>query len=663
MDREQVLQALVEALKKLNPAYLVKNPVIFVTEISTIIVIALTIVPGFFGGTQGRWYYSAISIILVFTVLFATFAESLAETQGEAHAESLKAMKEEVTGKRLTNDKPLDEITEDDIEEVSSEDIEKEDLVYVEEGDMIPRDGTIIEGSASIDESAITGESEPVIRQSGGDKSSVTGGTEVLSDRLKIEITAAAGESFLDEMIGLVEDASREKTPNEISLTLLLASFTFIYMLVVTTLTFFGDFVRLNVEVADQIALLIGLMPTTVGALLSAIRIAGMTRVTRDNVIAKSGKAVESAGDLDVLILDKTGTITTGDRAATEFIPIGASEEDVTEAALKSSFYDETTEGRSVVALAENKGQETSEEELPEDGFIEFSAETGMSGIDLEDGTEIRKGSVDAIKDYVDKVPDELEDKAVEVAESGGTPLGLTVDKEVVGLIELQDEMKTGIDKRIAELQKMGIKTIMCTGDNERTARYIAEKAGLDEYYAEFQPEEKIGLVEEEKAKGHMVGMTGDGTNDAPALAKADVGLAMNAGTVAAKEAGNMVDMDSDPTKLIEVVGIGKQLLMTRGSLTTFSIANDVSRYFALVPAIFSASIPALGKMNLMNLHSLQSVVISSLIYNSLIIPFLVPLAMRGVEYKPVSASRLLVRNMMIYGGSGLVVPLSLIHI
>ncbi|MCF7889875.1 potassium-transporting ATPase subunit KdpB [Candidatus Bipolaricaulota bacterium] len=664
MDKEQILQALLDAVKKLSPAYLVKNPVIFVTEISTTIVIALTIIPWFFGGTQGRWYYSAISVILVFTVLFATFAESLAEAQGEAHAESLRAMKEEVTGKRLKEDAPLEEIDEGNLEEVESDNLEKGDLVYVEEGDMIPRDGTIVKGSASIDESAITGESEPVIRQSGGDKSSVTGGTEVLSDQLKIEITAAAGESFLDEMIGLVESASREKTPNEISLTLLLASFTFIYMLVVTTLTFFGDFVRLNVEVADQIALLIGLMPTTVGALLSAIRIAGMTRVTRDNVIAKSGKAVESAGDLDVLILDKTGTITTGDRAATNFIPVGgASQEEVDEAALKSSFYDETTEGRSVVALAEQKGKEPKEEDLPEDGFIEFSAETGMSGIDLADGTEIRKGSVDAIKEYADSPPDELDKKAKEVADSGGTPLGLAVNKKVVGIIELQDEMKTGIDERIAELQKMGIKTIMCTGDNERTARYIAEKAGLDEYYAEFQPEEKIGLVEEEKAKGHMVGMTGDGTNDAPALAKADVGLAMNAGTAAAKEAGNMVDMDSDPTKLIEVVGIGKQLLMTRGSLTTFSIANDVSRYFALVPAIFSASIPALGKMNLMNLHSLQSVVISSLIYNSLIIPFLVPLAMRGVEYKPVSASQLLVRNMLIYGGSGLIVPFASIKL
>ena len=658
MEREQVYRAFVDALRKLNPGYLVKNPVIFVTEISTVIVLVLTVVPGFFGGAQGRWYYSAISSVLVFTVVFATFAESLAEVQGEAHAESLKAMKEEVSGKRLKSDLPLEDVTDDELETVEAEEIEEGDLIYVEEGDMIPRDGTIVEGSASIDESAITGESEPVIRQSGGDKSSVTGGTEVLSDNLKIEVTAAAGESFLDEMIGLVEGASREKTPNEISLTLLLASFTFIYMLVVTTLTFFGEFVRLNVEVADQIALLVGLMPTTVGALLSAIRIAGMTRVTRDNVIAKSGKAVESAGDLDVLILDKTGTITTGERAATDFIPVQDGEvEAVAEAALKSSYYDETTEGRSIVALAEQKVGEIEGEEVPEDGFIEFSAETGMSGVDMEDGTEIRKGSVEAIVEYADSVPDGLEDRAAEVADSGGTPLGLAVDGEVIGLIELQDELKTGIGERIDELKDMGIKTIMCTGDNERTARYIAEQAGLDEYHAEFQPEEKIALVEEEKAKGHMVGMTGDGTNDAPALAKADVGLAMNAGTAAAKEAGNMVDMDSDPTKLIEVVGIGKQLLMTRGSLTTFSIANDISRYFALVPAIFAAGIPALEKMNLMNLHSLQSTVIASLIYNSLIIPFLVPLAMRGVEYKPVSASRLLTRNLLIYGGSGLLVP------
>lgn len=658
MDKEQIVQALVDAIKKLDPSYLIKNPVIFVTEICTVISIVLTLTPGFFDGTQSRWYYLTISIILVFTVLFATFAESLAEAQGEAHAESLKAMKEEVTGRRLTEDIPLDEITPDHLEDAKADDIEKGDLVYVEKGDLIPRDGTIVEGSASIDESAITGESEPVIRQSGGDKSSVTGGTEVLSDQLKIKITAAAGESFLDKMIGMVESASREKTPNEISLTLLLASFTFIYMLVVTTLTFFGDYVRLHVEVADQIALLIGLMPTTVGALLSAIRIAGMTRVTKHNVIAKSGKAVESAGDLDVLILDKTGTITTGERTAVDFKPVGdADEASVVSAALKSSFYDETTEGRSIVTLANKKGQEVTEEDVPEDGFIEFSAETGMSGIDLDDGTEIRKGSLDAIKEYADSPPDELDEVAADVAESGGTPLGLAVDKTAIGIIELQDEMKPGIDDRIARLQKMGIKTIMCTGDNERTARYIAEHAGLDEYYAEFQPEEKINLVEEEKAKGHMVGMTGDGTNDAPALAKADVGLAMNAGTAAAKEAGNMVDLDSDPTKLIQVVGIGKQLLMTRGSLTTFSIANDVSRYFILIPAIFGASIPAMDLLNVLNFHSLQSAVIASLIYNSLIIPILVPLAMRGVEYEPVSASVMLVRNMYKYGISGLVGP------
>ena len=595
---------------------------------------------------------------MVFTVLFATFAESLAEVQGEAHADSLRAMKEEVTGKKLTEDLPLEDITPEDLEEAEAEDIEKGDLVYVEKGDMIPRDGTITEGSASIDESAITGESEPVVRQSGGDKSSVTGGTEVLSDELKIEITSSPGESFLDEMIGLVESANREKTPNEISLTLLLASFTFIYMLVVTTITFFGDYIGMNIDVANQIALLVGLMPTTVGALLSAIRIAGMTRVTRDNVIAKSGKAVESAGDLDVLILDKTGTITTGERAATEFIPLEEEgEEAVAEAAFRSSYYDETTEGRSIVALATQAGVEIPEEELPEEGFVEFSAETGMSGIDLSDGTEVRKGSVEAIKEYADSVPGGLEDKAVEIADSGGTPLGVAVDGTVIGLISLQDEMKTGIGERIQELRQMGIKTVMCTGDNERTAKYIAEEAGLDEYHAEFEPEEKINLVEQEKAKGNMVGMTGDGTNDAPALAKADVGLAMNAGTAAAKEAGNMVDMDSDPTKLIEVVSIGKQLLMTRGSLTTFSIANDVSRYFALIPAIFSAGVPALEKMNLLNLHSPQSTIIASLIYNSLIIPFLVPLAMRGVEYKPVSASRLLTQNMFLYGGTGLVIP------
>ncbi len=657
MGKEQIIEALKQSLIKLDPRYLLKNPVIFVVELGVALTAILTFYPPFFNGQEAQWYYGAITGMLVFTVIFATFAESLAEAQGEAHAESLRAMREEVVARRLSEDRPLDEISKDGLEEINADQLDKGDLVYCAKGELIPRDGTITEGSASIDESAITGESEPVIRESGGDRSSVTGGTKVLSDQIKIEITAAPGESFLDKMINLVEGASREKTPNEISLTLLLASFTFIYMIVVTTITFFGQYVNMSIDVANQIALLVGLMPTTVGALLAAIRIAGMTRVTKDNVIAKSGKAVESAGDLDVLVLDKTGTITTGERVAKSFISLDSvSEEEVTLAALKASYYDGTPEGRSTVALAQNKGQKISEDELPKGGFVEFSAETGMSGIDLPN-SEIRKGAVDKVKEYADSVPDNLDQEANKIADSGGTPLALAVDKKIIGLIELQDELKPGIEERITEIKKMGVKTIMCTGDNERTAKYIAEQAGVDEYHAEFKPEQKIELVKKEKAKGQMVGMTGDGTNDAPALAQADVGLAMNAGTVAAKEAGNMVDMDSDPTKLIEVVGIGKQLLMTRGSLTTFSIANDVSRYFALIPAIFSAGVPVLGKMNLMNLHSPQSTILASLIYNALIIVFLIPLAMRGIEYRPVSASRLLTKNLFLYGGTGFIAP------
>ncbi len=658
MDRDQIKQAIRDAVVKLDPRYLIKNPVLFVVEITTVMVILMTITPGFFAGAESRIYYAVIAAILVFTLLFATFAESLAQAQGEAHTESLRAMKEDVTANRLLEDVSLDEVKEDQLEQVGAEQLSKGDLVLVTKGEMIPRDGTIVEGSASIDESAITGESEPVIRQSGTDRTSVTGGTAVLSDQIKVEITVEAGESFLDRMIGLVESASREKTPSEISLTLLLASFTFIYMLVITTMSFFGRYVDMTVDVANQIALLIGLMPTTVGALLSAIRIAGMTRVTRHNVIAKSGKAVESAGDLDVLVLDKTGTITTGERVATAFIPLGGhDEQEVADAALKASFYDQTTEGRSVVALAEQRGLRPDEDALPEEGFVEFSAETGSSGIDLADGTRVRKGSIEAIREMASSVPEGLQEAANEIADAGGTPLAVLVDEEIIGLITLQDELKEGIQARIAELQKMGIKAVMCTGDNERTARYIAEQAGIDEYYAEFRPEDKIDLVRRIRAAGNLVGMTGDGTNDAPALAQADLGLAMNAGTMAAKEAGNMVDLDSDPTKLIEVVGIGKQLLMTRGSLTTFSIANDVSRYFALVPAIFATGAPILGKINLLNLHSAQSTIIASLIYNALIIPFLIPLAMRGVEYKPVSAATLLTRNLVIYGGAGFIAP------
>ncbi len=658
MDKAQIRQAVRDALVKLDPRYLVKNPVMFVVEITTAMVILMTVAPGFFAGAESRAYYAVIAGILVFTLLFATFAESLAQAQGEAHTESLRAMKEDVTATRLREDVPLEQIDDGVLETVDAEALNKGDLVFVSKGQMVPRDGTIVEGSASIDESAITGESEPVIRQSGTDRSSVTGGTEVLSDRIKVEITVEPGESFLDRMIGLVESASREKTPSEVSLTLLLASFTFIYMLVITTMSFFGRYVDMTVDVANQIALLIGLMPTTVGALLSAIRIAGMTRVTRHNVIAKSGKAVESAGDLDVLVLDKTGTITTGERVATDFVPLGDHDEhEGSDAALKASFYDQTTEGRSVVALAEQRGLEPKEEELPEEGFVEFSAETGSSGIDLPDGTRVRKGSVEAISDMAASVPDGLEEAANKIADAGGTPLAVLVDEHIIGLIRLQDELKHGIQARIAELQRMGIKAVMCTGDNERTARYIAQQAGIDEFHAEFRPEQKIDLVRRIRAAGNLVGMTGDGTNDAPALAQADVGLAMNAGTMAAKEAGNMVDLDSDPTKLIEVVGIGKQLLMTRGSLTTFSIANDVSRYFALVPAIFATGAPILGKINLLHLHSAQSTIIASLIYNALIIPFLIPLAMRGVEYKPVSAAKMLTRNMLVYGGAGFIAP------
>ncbi len=658
VDWEKQAEAIKQSIVKLDPTYLIKNPVMFVVEIGLILTLVLTIYPPFFQGQEAQWYYGTITGILAFTVLFANYSESLAELEGESHAESLRELKTETKGKILSKDMDLEEISEEDYEIVDSEDIEKGDLVFVEEGDIIPRDGTVTEGSASIDESAVTGESEPVIRESGGDRSSVTEGTEVLSDRLKIEVTAAAGESFLDKMIGLVESASREKTPNEISMTLLLASFTFIYLIAVTTMKYFGEYVGMTVDIANLIALLVGLMPTTIGALLATIRIAGMTNVTKDNVIAKSGKAVESAGDLDALILDKTGTITTGERTAERFVPLGDHDESkILSASLKASYFDKTPEGRSIVSLASEKGTEADESKLSEENFIEFSAKTKMSGIDLSDGTEIRKGAVDAVKENAEKVPDETDEKANEISDKGGTPLAVSVDDTVVGLIELQDELKPGIKKRIQDLQNMGVETIMATGDNERTARAVAEKVGIDEYYAEFKPEEKIELIEKIREEGRLVGMTGDGTNDAPALAKADVGLAMQAGTNAAKEAGNMVDLDSDPTKLIEVVAIGKQLLMTRGSLTTFSIANDLSRYFALVPAIFSAGIPALNKMNILNLSSPQSAIISSLIYNALIIPFLIPLAMRGVEYKAESASKLLRKNLFIYGGAGLIAP------
>jgi len=658
VDWEKQIEAIKQSFVKMDPRYLIKNPVMFVVEIGTIMTLALTIYPQFFQGQEAQWYYGFITGILLFTVLFANYSESLAELEGESHADSLKELKTETKGKKLSEDIDLNQISDEHYEEVAGEDLEKGDIAFVEEGDIIPRDGTVIEGSASIDESAVTGESEPVIRESGGDRSSVTEGTEVLSDRLKIEVTAEAGESFLDRMIGLVESANREKTPNEISMTLLLASFTFIYLVAVTTMKYFGTYVGMNVDIANLIALLVGLMPTTIGALLATIRIAGMTNVTEDNVIAKSGKAVESAGDLDALILDKTGTITTGERTAEDFVPLGGKDDsEIVSASFKTSYFDKTPEGRSITALAQEKGVEVDESELSQENFIEFSAKTKMSGIDLSDGTEIRKGAVDAVIENSEEVPPETEEKANGISDKGGTPLAVSVDGSVVGLIDLRDELKPGIKERIKDLQNMGVTTIMATGDNERTAKAVAEEVGIDEYYAEFKPEEKIELVEKIREEGRLVGMTGDGTNDAPALAKADVGLAMQGGTNAAKEAGNMVDLDSDPTKLIEVVAIGKKLLMTRGSLTTFSIANDLSRYFALVPAIFGAGIPVLNKMNVLNLASPQSAIISSLIYNALIIPFLIPIAMRGVEYKAESASKLLRKNLLVYGGAGLIAP------
>ncbi|ELY72773.1 potassium-transporting ATPase subunit B [Natrinema pellirubrum DSM 15624] len=666
---------------------------LFVVELGTIVSLLLTIAPGLFDATGSRVYYGVITALLAFTVLFANYAEAYAELEGEAQADSLRALQTETKAKQLIEpDTPIEEIDDGDIEIADSNEIEAGEVVFVDEGDVIPRDGTVIEGSASVDESAITGESDPVIRQSGGDRTSVVGGTEVLSDCLKVEVTSEQGESFLDEMIGLVENAQRQKTPNEVAMTILLSGLTLVFVVAVATMFFFGEYLAsftvgfAGLDIAELVALLIALMPTTIGALLAAIRVAGMTRVTRRNVIAKSGRAVEAAGDLDALILDKTGTITTGERVAQDFHSLGdANDEDVIRASYQSSLFDETTEGRSIIDLAEKMngtkadgGQPDGDavdepgaaveaprdvdvslgtESLSEENFVPFSAETRMSGINLPDGTEIRKGAVDAVEKYADSAPGKLRQPSNDISESGGTPLAVAVDKQVVGIIELQDELKPGIADRIAEIQKMGVETIMATGDNQRTARWVADQVGIDEFHAEFGPEEKIELVEDIQADGKLVGMTGDGTNDAPALAKADVGLAMNAGTNAAKEAGNMVDLDSNPSKIIEVVGIGKQLLMTRGALTTFSVANDVAKYFVLLPAILAAAIPGLAAMDILNLSTPASAVTATLVYNAFIIPLLIPLALRGVDYEAQSGAQLLRKNLIVYGGGGLIAP------
>jgi K+-transporting ATPase ATPase B chain len=658
-EPELIGTALKHSFVKLNPALMIKNPVMFTVEIGTAVMLAVSIWQAATGDTtQGKlWYNITIFIILLLTVLFANFAEALAEARGKAQAESLRKTREDTPAKKIF---VVGEMYVNEVKIVPSSQLRKGDIFLCETGDTIPMDGEIVEGLATIDESAITGESAPVIREAGGDKSSVTGGTKVLSDRIKVKVTTEPGESFLDKMIALVEGASRQKTPNEIALTILLAAFTLIFIIVCVTLKPFADYANTPITIAAFISLFVCLIPTTIGGLLSAIGIAGMDRALRANVIAKSGKAVETAGDVDVLLLDKTGTITIGNRKATNFYPaIGVDEKEFIHAAALGSLSDETPEGKSIVELALQNGVNAKTEAGME--FIKFSAETRSSGVDTVSGIKIRKGAFDSIRNMAVKagntVPKETEEKVKTIASNGGTPLVVIVNNVIKGVIELQDIIKPGIQERFARLRKMGVKTVMVTGDNPLTAKYIATVAGVDDFIAEAKPEDKMNYIRKEQQSGKLVAMMGDGTNDAPALAQADVGVSMNSGTQAAKEAGNMIDLDNDPTKLIEVVEIGKQLLITRGTLTTFSIANDVAKYFAIVPALFIASIPALQALNIMNLKSPQSAILSAVIFNAIIIPMLIPLALRGVAYKPIGASALLRRNLLIYGVGGIIAP------
>lgn len=651
---EILKQALIGSVKKLDPRYMLKNPVMFVVETGFLITLLLTIVPGLFGeGDTGlRTYNLIVSIILLVTVLFANFAESVAEGRGKAQAASLKKTQKD-TEAHLLNQDGSETI-------VSSSELKKGDVVMVSAGEVIPGDGEVIEGIASVDESAITGESAPVVRESGGDFCSVTGGTTVVSDWLKIRITSDPGNSFLDRMIALVEGASRKKTPNEIALSTLLVSLTIIFLIVIVTLYPIGMYCGVQLPLSTLIALMVCLIPTTIGGLLSAIGIAGMDRVTRFNVIAMSGKAVEACGDVDTMILDKTGTITFGNRLAADFFPVeGANRSDLICCAALTSLRDETPEGKSTLELARRLGADI--EETPGSSYMEFTAQTRMSGVDLPDGTKVRKGASDAIEQYVasqgGKVPADLHVHVEKVSSLGGTPLVVCRNNQVLGVIYLKDTVKPGMTERFERLRAIGIKTIMCTGDNPLTAATIAKEAGVDGFIAECKPEDKISVIKKEQAEGKIVAMTGDGTNDAPALAQANVGLAMNSGTTAAKEAANMVDLDSDPTKILEVVEIGKQLLITRGSLTTFSIANDIAKYFAIIPAMFMAAIPQLGILNIMHLSTQNSAILSALIFNAIIIPCLIPLAMKGVKYRPMSSGKMLARNMMIYGLGGVVTP------
>lgn len=647
--------SVIGSFQKLDPRYMVKNPVMFVVEIGFFITLILTVFPTLFGGSENyRIYNGIVTAVLFVTVLFANFAESVAEGSGKAQAASLKKTKKDTKARIL--------LTNGEEKMINASELKKGDVVLVKMGEVIPNDGEVIEGIASVDESAITGESAPVTRESGGDFSSVTGGTTVVSDWLKIRIVAEPGKSFLDKMISLVEGASRQKTPNEIALNTLLIVLTLIFLIVVVTLYPFAHYLGADIPISWAIALMVCLIPTTIGGLLSAIGIAGMDRVTRFNVIAMSGKAVEACGDVDTMILDKTGTITFGNRLAADFYPVaGVKKEDLIYYSVLSSLLDGTPEGKSTVELGEKMGCRVDREQIGDMEFVEFTAQTKMSGADLKDGTIIRKGAGEAIKTFVKEaggtIPQDLEKIVTEVSNLGGTPLVVCADKKIYGVIYLKDTVKPGLVERFARLREIGIKTIMCTGDNPLTAATIAKEAGVDGFIAECKPEDKIEAIKKEQAEGKLVAMTGDGTNDAPALAQADVGLAMNSGTQAAKEAANMVDLDSDPTKVLEVVEIGKQLLITRGSLTTFSIANDIAKYFAIIPAMFTIVLPQMQILNIMHLATPASAILSALIFNAIIIPSLIPIAMKGVKYKPMKAEKLLLRNMGIYGVGGIIVP------
>jgi K+-transporting ATPase ATPase B chain len=646
-DRDILSRAALDAVRKLDPRVQVKNPVMFVVLVGTIVTLVESIAhPGVFAWSVTVW--------LALTVLFANFAEAVAEGRGKAQADTLRRMRSDTTARRLAGGGPAEE-------NVAAAELAKGDLVACEAGDLIPSDGEIVEGVASVDESAITGESAPVIREVGGDRSAVTGGTKVLSDRIVVRITAERGHTFLDRMIALVEGANRKRTPNEIALTILLATLTIVFVPVVVTLDPYGQFAGASVSVVTLVALLVCLIPTTIGALLSAIGIAGMDRLVQRNVLAMSGRAVEAAGDVQTLLLDKTGTITLGNRMASDFYPAaGHSEEEVASAAQLASLSDETPEGRSVVILAKERFGLRERDLAGEHEFVPFSAQTRMSGLDF-DGRQIRKGAVEAVRAWVTEqggtVPADLDAIAQRIARSGSTPLAVAEGTHLLGVIELKDMVKEGIRERFAELRAAGIRTVMVTGDNPLTAAAIAQEAGVDDYLAEATPEAKLALIKAEQEGGKLVAMTGDGTNDAPALAQADVGVAMNTGTTAAKEAGNMVDLDSSPTKLIDIVEIGKQMLMTRGSLTTFSIANDVAKYFAIIPALFLATYPQLKALNIMDLHSPETAVLSAVIFNALVIVALIPLALRGVRFRPTGAAAILRRNVFIYGFGGIIAP------